>query len=289
MPDEAIIPRLAGITDEAAGALTGQIRVITDLGWSGIELRSLGGRALADLPAAEAARARRAITAAGINVVALDSRIGNWARPITAPFADDLAELDALAEWCSVLGTRAVRIMSYPNDGLAEPEWRDRVLDRMHRLAQRARELGLLLLHENCAGWAGRDPERMLQLLDAGDRSALLLLFDTGNGIEHGYSARDLLPRILPHIAHVHVKDATGGPGAASYALPGSGDAQVAECLQELLAAGYDGPLSLEPHLAVRPHEGLHPGESAADLFTTAGRSLEQLLQRLVPTAEPAR
>lgn len=287
MPDDVSTPRLAGIADEAAGALTGQIRAITELGWSGIELRSLGGRALADLPTAEAARARRETAAAGLHVVALDSRIGNWARPITAPFADELAEVDALAAWCDELGTRSVRIMSYPNDGLAEPEWRERALDRVQRLAQRAAELGLLL-HENCAGWAGRDPHRMLQLLEVADSSALRLLFDTGNGIDHGYCARDVLAPILPHVAHVHVKDATGAPGAATYTVPGRGRAEVAGCLQDLLAAGYSGPLSLEPHLAVRPHEGLHADESAADLFTAAGRGLERVLRDL-PAPVPVR
>lgn len=288
MSDDAITSRLAGIADEAAGTLTGQIRAITALGWRGIELRSIGNHALADLPVAEAARAHRDVAAAGLHVVALDSRIGNWARPITAPFADDLAELDALAAWCDELGTRSVRIMSYPNDGLPEPEWRDRALDRVQRLAQRAGELGLLLLHENCAGWAGHDPQRMLQLLDITDPSALRLLFDTGNGIDHGYCARDVLAQILPHIAHVHVKDAAGTPGAATYTVPGHGQAQVADCLRDLLDAGYDGPLSLEPHLAARPHEGLTPGASAADLFTAAGRGLERLLHGL-RTPEPVR
>lgn len=274
---------LAGIGDEAAAGLLGQTAAIRRLGWSGIELRTIDGSAVADLGADDVEQVRRSVDEAGLGVVSLASRIGNWARPITSPFADDMRELDVLAAHGDALGTRGVRVMSYPNDGLEEHAWRDRVLDRMSRLAERARELGLVLLHENCAGWAGSDGSRMVQLAEAGG-PALRLLFDIGNGVEHGYDARDLLDQVLPHVAHVHVKDAVGSAGAASYVPPGAGRCGVAECLRALFAAGYSGPLSLEPHLSVRPHEDVWPHEnvradrSAADRFVSAGRALERVV-----------
>lgn len=283
---------LAGIGDEAAVGLSGQTAAIRRLGWSGIELRTVGGAAIADLGAEDVERVRRSVDEAGLGVVSLASRIGNWARPITSPFADDMRELDVLAAHGDALGTRGVRVMSYPNDGLPEHAWRDRVLDRMSRLAARARELGLVLLHENCAGWAGSDGSRMVQLAELGG-PALRLLFDTGNGVEHGYDPRDLLDRVLPHVAHVHVKDAVGSAGAVSYVPPGAGRCRVAECLRALFAAGYSGPLSLEPHLSVRPHENVWAAESwvaegcaaegwaaesGADRFVSAGRALERVL-----------
>lgn len=281
MPGEHL---LAGIGDEAAVDLPGQLAAIERLGFSGIELRNVDGAALADHDEQRFRRLRTAVRDAGLAVPCLASRIGNWARPVTAPFNDDLRELEVLAARAAELGTRYVRIMSYPNDGLPEAEWRERVLDRMARLAQRAGELNVVLLHENCAGWAGRDAGRMLRMLaEAGD--SLRLLFDTGNGIEHGYDACELLGHVLPHVAHVHVKDALGNAGNATYVLPGTGSARVADCLRLLRDSGYSGALSLEPHLSARPHDGVVAGESAADRFVAAGRSLEGLLRDLMPCA----
>ncbi|MFF0148820.1 hypothetical protein [Amycolatopsis sulphurea] len=71
------------------------------------------------------------------------------------------------------------------NDGSAEPEWRREVHARITLLAEDAEWAGLVLLHENCTGWAGTNAERTLELLAAAVPS-VQVLFDTGNGITHG-------------------------------------------------------------------------------------------------------
>ncbi|MGA6164687.1 sugar phosphate isomerase/epimerase family protein [Amycolatopsis magusensis] len=265
----------AGIGDEAGTRLPAQVAAIRRLGWRQLELRSVDGRALADLGHDGLRRVESAIRDTGVEVVCLDSRIGNWARPITEPFARELHELDELLEWCEALDTRFVRIMSYPNAELPEDEWRHRVLDRIRRLAERAAEADVVLLHENCSGWAGASADRMLELLAAAGN--LRLLYDTGNGVAHGYSGHDLLAEVVDHVAHVHVKDALLVDGEARYCLPGRGEARVADSLRLLLAHGYRGTFSLEPHLTAVPHQGKVAGDTAADSFVAAGRALERL------------
>ncbi|MEU2084238.1 sugar phosphate isomerase/epimerase family protein [Streptomyces albus] len=273
--------RCAGIGDEAAQDLEGQLGALRALGWHSIELRSIGGTALADLTPQQVHVLADRLRQAGVRAVCLDSRIGNWARPVTTPFDTDLAELDALLAQCELLGCRYVRVMSYPNDGLPPGEWETTVLRRLARLARRAEAAGVTLLHENCAGWAGDDAARMLRLLHEVDSPALRLLFDTGNGIAHGYDTAALLHDILPHVAHVHVKDARRTPHGAAYVLPGDGEARVTDCLRTLLDAGYRGAFSLEPHLAVQPHAGLRADTDAAHLFVAAGQRLAHLLTLL--------
>jgi len=274
---------LAGLGDEAAPGTDGQLAALRRLDWSAIELRTVDGTALADLSPAAFGVLTRRLRDAGVTVIAVASRIGNWSRPVTGDLTEDLAELDALAERCAALGCRFVRIMSYPNDGLAETDWADRVLTRTAVLTDRAERAGLVLLHENCAGWAGDRAERALRLLRAVDSPALRLLFDTGNGVAYGYRAPDMLRDLVPYVAHVHIKDAIRTPdGDTAYTLPGAGDAEVTECLRILAAHGYTGALSLEPHLAVRPHDGLtRAGEDAADLFVRAGQALTGLLRSM--------
>jgi sugar phosphate isomerase/epimerase len=266
---------LAGIGDEAVPGLDGQLLAVTGLGWDAIELRTVDGHPLSDLDRAGRARLVAAVHAAGVRVVCLDSRIGGWSGTVADPFARDLTELATLVELCGELGTRYVRVMSYPNAGWPRPRWRQEVVDRLRRPG--AAEV--TLLHENCAGWAATRADRVLDLLDAAGSPALRLLFDVGNGAAHGYHAPDLLPDLLPFVEHVHVKDAVGGGEDTAYTLPGDGVVGVRECLRLLRAGGYDGALSIEPHLATRPHEDRWAGADGAAAFAAAGRRLAELVR----------
>ncbi|MER6379281.1 sugar phosphate isomerase/epimerase family protein [Streptomyces sp. NPDC001250] len=281
--------RYAGIGDEAAADLAGQIRAHRLLGWSAIELRDIDGTALADLDDAAFDHVVEALREARLDVVCVDSRIANWARPVTGDFELDRGELERLAPRCAALGTRHVRVMSYPNDPdapLGEPDWARRTIDRMRRLARQAEDAGLVLLHENCAGWAGADAARALRLLAEVDSPALRLLFDTGNGVAYGYEAYDLLTELVDRVDHVQIKDARAEAGEAVYTLPGEGSCRVADCLRLLLDHGYTGTWTIEPHRAVRPHEGrTDAGRDGIEEFVRYGRALEALAAGLSATA----
>ncbi|HZB48656.1 MAG TPA: sugar phosphate isomerase/epimerase family protein [Mycobacteriales bacterium] len=278
--------RLAVVGDEAGPDLDSQLAAVGRLGWDLVELRNVDGQALADLPAAAFARLVDRLAAAGVGTVCVDSRIANWARPVTGPLSLDLAELHVLAERCPALGTRYVRVMSYPNDGLADADWGREAVRRLRLLTERAADAGLVLLHENCSGWAGRDADRVLQLLAEVDSPALGLVFDTGNGVEYGYDAYELLAELVAavpeKIRHVQVKDAAGTADRPDYCWPGEGRCRVAECLRLLLDRGYRGVVSAEPHLLVRPHAGAGPPAGApADGVATVveyGRRLAALV-----------
>ncbi|MFD6098253.1 sugar phosphate isomerase/epimerase family protein [Nocardiopsis flavescens] len=278
-------PRPAGIGDEAAPGLDGQLDALRALGWDLLELRTLNGVPVAALPEDAVARTAARIRDAGATVVAVAAKIGDWSRPATGDFAADVAELDALVRRCALLGTRTVRIMSYPSGGLTAAEWGRTARARVRELARRAEDAGLLLVHENCAGWAGEDADRALDLLAHADSPALRLLFDTGNGVAHGYDGPAMLRRIAPHVAHVHIKDAVRTPGGdTAYVPPGRGEAGVEECLRILAGHGYRGALSIEPHLHLRPHllaRGGDPGRGDVAAFVDYGRRLEELAHRV--------
>lgn len=273
--------RYAGIGDEAGRGLTGQIAALRTLGWHLIELRTVDGVAIADLSDRAFGRLADRLAAAAIHVVCVDSQIANWSRPITGPFQHDLAELSVLARRCARLGTRYVRIMSYPNDGLTDADWGREAQRRLRLLTLRARDHGLVLLHENCSGWAAASARRMLDLLDMAG-SALRLLFDIGNGIPYGYDGHALLAEIADHVAHVHVKDAIGGLDQTVYTMPGEGGARVADCLRTLLTRGYGGACSIEPHIVVRPHEHRAASGERSGVFVAYGRRLERLVREQV-------
>jgi len=87
----------------------------------------------------------------------------------------------------------------------------------------------------------------------------------------------------------VHVKDALPprAGAAAHFTAPGEGTARLAHCLATLLASGYQGVLSIEPHVAVVPHTGIRADpDVVAAAFCAFGRRFDGLLTHLV-TARP--
>jgi sugar phosphate isomerase/epimerase len=277
-------PELAGIGDEAAPDLDGQIAAVAELGWNRLELRTIGGVPIAQLNDDVFRRAVERLRAARVCVVGVAAKIGDWSRPVTGDFSIDLEELEVLARRCPALGTRLVRVMSYPSGGLEDGDWGRRARGRLRELALRAEDAGLMLVHENCAGWAGDRADRMLDLVSGVGSPALRLLFDIGNGVPHGYPPAPMLREIIEYVAHVHVKDAVVAPdGQVTYVLPGSGSAGVGECLRLLLAHGYAGVLSIEPHLRLRPHLA-QAGQGDRAAFVAYGRALERLLRQVRAT-----
>ncbi|GAA3761096.1 sugar phosphate isomerase/epimerase family protein [Salinactinospora qingdaonensis] len=281
--------RYAGIGDEAGASLATQLAAIEQLNWTSIELRTLDGVPVAAVSDDEFERVAATIAARGLAVTCLASGIGNWSRPVTADFAPDVAELDVLARRCHRLGARYIRVMSYTAGGLDEREWGRRARWRLGELAERAEQAGVTLVHENCSGWAACHAERMLEL--AAQHPGLALLFDIGNGVAYGYRALTVLAEIVDHVAHVHVKDARGDKAEPVYTPAGAGEAEVAQCLRLLLDHGFSGTWSIEPHIAVRPHEGLaadtaHRGAHAPhEGFVACGRALERLVvEDVLPT-----
>jgi sugar phosphate isomerase/epimerase len=250
-----------GLADEAGIRLIDQIRAHLVLGWQEIELRMVDGVALADIDDASFRTLRLRLEDAGLRVTAISSRIGNWERPITHPFYRDTEELLRLAERMHELGSRYLRIMSYPNEShdksgtYSEEAWRAEALERIGTLAEIAVSQSIILVHENCSGWAGESATRTLDMLRSIDSPALKLVFDIGNPVAYGYDGLAFLRQVLPWVMHVHVKDGiTSQGGEAVFTYPGEGQAQVIPCLRLLLEYGYRGIWSIEPHLHLIPH-----------------------------------
>ncbi|WP_432134835.1 MULTISPECIES: sugar phosphate isomerase/epimerase family protein [unclassified Streptomyces] len=259
--------RLCGIGDEAALDLTGQLALHHELGMEAIELRTVDGRGLHELPTGDAADLARRTIVTGLRVPVVDTPVGSWSTTVGGDMDAELAVLERSAQVAALLGCSRLRVMSYPNDGRPPDEWRTEALRRMRLLAREAERLGVTLLHENCQGWGGQSAEHTVRMLEEVASPRLRLLFDTGNGLAYGYEALDFLWRVLPWVDHVHIKDGVVRPdGSAEFTMPGEGTADVAGCVRLLEEHGYRGHYSLEPHLARIPHLGLtgEPGALAA-------------------------
>ena len=148
-----------------------------------------------------------------------------------------------------------------------------------------AEDGGVVMVHENCHGWGGQGPDQTLELLERVDSPAFKLVWDTGNPVGQGQDAFSYYRGVRDHVVYVHIKDYTSrdadGRGQAVYPCEGQG--AVRETIQDLLALGYDGGFSIEPHMTGQVHKGEHAGEasSARDIYIEYGQRLERLLAEI--------
>ncbi len=279
---------LSGIADEAADDIAGQIATHLELGWSLIELRQIGGKqaSTAQLSDDDFERAVDAIEEAGLRVSGFASAIGNWSRPISGEFQEDVNDLKLLTRRMKRTGTQFVRTMSWVGGGVALEVWRDEGVRRYKALAEIAADAGVVLLHENCEGWGGLSGRHMREFLERVDHPSVGVLFDIGNTVAYGMDPVSTYAEVRDLIRYVHVKDCRRNPEggkSSEFTLPGAGDASVREILRDLINSGYTAGVSIEPHVASIIHLG---GSQASPEHRRAsyleyGRALEALLDSL--------
>ncbi|MBI4556108.1 MAG: sugar phosphate isomerase/epimerase [Candidatus Hydrogenedentes bacterium] len=261
----------SGISDEAGPTIDIQIKAHRELGWRHLELRLIDGKNITAIPDEAFDAVYDAVTSAGMKVSCFGSAIANWARPITCDAAIDLDDLKRAIPRMHRFGTPFIRVMSYPNDPkqpLPENEWRKEAIQRMKVLAKMAEDGGVILAHENCSGWGGLSAENNNILLGEVNSPALKVVFDTGNPVTYGQDAWEYYLKVYEHIVYVHIKDAKKVNGEDVYTYCGEGDGYVKEILTDLLGKGYDGGISIEPHLAAVIHTGKQ-ADNAAQLYAS--------------------
>lgn len=246
-----------GIADEAGKSIDTQIKAHQTLGWKHIELRLIDDYNLASLPETKYQEVKTKLQSAGLILSCFASGIANWAKKISSEFNDDLNELKNGIPRMKELGAKFIRIMSYPNDNWSDTDWFKEVIRRTKEMSCIAEDNDIILVHENCSGWGGQSPEHTLQLLDAVNSPALKLVYDTGNPPAEGQDGWDFYTKVKAHIVYVHIKDARmAKPGEkVIFTYPGEGDGNVKKIISDLLASGYDGGFSIEPHLAAIVHQ----------------------------------
>jgi sugar phosphate isomerase/epimerase len=97
-----------------------------------------------------------------------------------------------------------------------------------------------------------------IPLLEKIGRDSIRVNYDTANvEFYSGEKAVDDLPKIVPYLAHVHLKDTTGGKGNWNFPAIGSGTVDFERVLAILRDAGYTGPYSVELEFTGEPWPAL--------------------------------
>ena len=298
--------KLTGIADEAGASLDVQIKAHKELGWDsiesrGVEIDGVKGN-LHEIPDAVFDKVVARLEETGMKVSGFGSLIGNWGKKIGDDFGITEAEINRAIPRMQRLGAKLIRVMSYAvckDDKGAdlEEQFADERIKRMRAINQRFADAGITVLHENCMNWGGMSPSYVKRMAEA--VPGMKWVFDTGNPVfiddrdrpGHKQDAWEMYQTIKPFMAHVHVKDGrwVKEKNDAEYTFPGEGEGQTERIMRDLVDTGYNGYISIEPHVAVVFHgagaaDDLSPEQKAKeqyDSYIKYGRMLEAMLKRV--------
>lgn len=267
---------LTGFADEISPDFAEQLSLLDTLGIHHLEFRSAWGSKILDLTPEQLSRARHMLEDTGIAVSAIGSDIGKIA--VTDDFAPHLDRLRHAVDVAHQLQSPYIRMFSFFIPEGEDPErYRETVHGRTREMVAVAEAASVTLLHENEKDIYGDIPERCVELARAMGSPHYRLILDPANYVQCDTLPYDqAYPQVRPFTEYLHVKDAVTTTHEVRPA--GEGDGQVREILQALHGDGYDGFLSLEPHLGAFDAFG---GLCGPQLWTSAHTALTGILREL--------
>lgn len=292
--------RISGFADEIAEDVDTQFRVLNKLDIRYFEPRGIDGKNIAELSDGEVAALKEKMERCGIKASSIGSPIGKIR--LDEDFQAHFEKFQRVVDIAERLEAGYIRMFSfYPperpdsaageGDGAAH-EWtageREEVIRRLRRMTAYAGERDVVLLHENEKGIYGDTAERCADLMRELGCRHFQAVFDPANFVQCGQDTKEAYEALRSFIAYVHVKDARVED--RSVVPAGAGDGNVGHILKGLLDSGYEGYLSLEPHLG--SFSGLADLElddkmqnlpqGGEGTFTLAYRALEDILDKII-------
>ena len=154
---------------------------------------------------------------------------------------------------------------------------------------------GITAVHENCMNYGGMSWQHTMELIEAVPN--LKLVFDTANPAFNRDRSKDGEPwqdpwefynQVKEHIVYVHIKDCLNpkpeNNNQEIYVYPGEGDGCVKEIITDLKGIGYDGGISIEPHLAAVFHDADSQNKTDQDpreIYVQYGKHLMEILREI--------
>ena len=284
-----IYEKISGFADEIAQELDIQIEAVSRLGIQYIEMRGVDGNNLIYHPDAKVKEIKQKLEDAGIKLSALGSPLGKIG--IEDPFEPHFEEFKRACEIAHRMDTKNIRMFSFYIPEGKEKEYKGKVFDRLGRFADYAGRNDIVLLQENEKGIYGAKAPECLEIMKKLGSDHFRAIFDFANFVQCGQDTREAYDLLKDYVDYIHVKDARKENGTV---VPvGYGDGNVEAILKKLFASGFDGFLSLEPHLFdFKGFEGLERGRTAslsqsgqalsgAEAFAVAHRALCEVLDRI--------
>ncbi|MGL5978234.1 MAG: sugar phosphate isomerase/epimerase family protein [Erysipelotrichaceae bacterium] len=242
---------ISGFADEISSKLDEQINTMHDLGMSYLCLRSADGKNIGDYSLAEVETSiLPRLTAANLKVSSIGSPIGKVFIDDEAGFEKQKTMLHELCKIAVACNTSYIRMFSfYIKEGQDYDSYTEQVIEKLQAFIEIAQQYNVILLHENEKDIYGDNAARCLTLMQRLSGPHFKAIFDFANFVQVKQDPQQAWDLLVPYIAYIHIKDASYDHN--ENVLCGTGDGQIANILQQAIQNGYQGFLTMEPHLVL--------------------------------------
>ena len=281
--------KITGFADEIAQELDIQTESLKKLDIHYVEMRGADGNNLIYHTDEKIKEIKKKLDDAGIALSALGSPLGKIG--IDEAFDKHFEEFKRACEIAHRMGTGNIRMFSFYVSDEQRNSMKEKVFERLGRFVDYASGNGIVLLHENEKGIYGEKAAECRELMDEFAGEHFKAIFDFANFVQAGQDTLEAYELLKDYIAYIHVKDARKENGTV---VPvGYGDGNVETILKKLFEKGFDGFLSLEPHLFnFKGFAGLERGRdtvladsgqalSGFEAFSLAHSALQDILKRI--------
>jgi sugar phosphate isomerase/epimerase len=287
--------KISLVTDEVSADLETAIELGLEWGVDAFELRGIGSQRVPHISDYQKQRVLELRETYGIHIAAISPGLfkipyppkkrqqfslqvidshyyDQWqaARRLLDYHMHDL--LPASIEYAKQVGARQIIAFSFERGSQPPGLPPDEILETLQMAARQVAQAGLQLAIEVENGFWADTGERTAAILRAVGEAGLGVNWDPGNAFEAGdVPFPDGYQAIRQYVQHVHFKDAVRRPdGRVDYAI--QGDIDWAGQMRALHEEGYQGFISVEPHL--------RPKIAAARALTALLKQLVQMNER---------
>lgn len=240
--------KLAMITDEVTQDLSAAIALAKQLKMTGVELRSVEGKTIGDIPLETLKTYRAMLDEANLQCVSLASPLCKCVLT-EAALPVEMARLDRLLDACDILGAPMIRAFAFVQDG--EKPSVQVLADTLRPFVEKAWARGLRLCFEADPTINTTNHAQIAALLDSIDHPGAGAIYDPGNCMwdrEQEVPYPDGFEAIASRIYHVHVKDGIRYLDRTDAVCIGTGRVDYPGLMKALKKQGYQGYFSMETH-----------------------------------------
>ncbi len=268
------MPTISAFADEISPDLKTQMDVCASVGVHCIDVRGIDNTNVSQFTLKQTRDYKKMFDDRQFTMPCVGSPLGKIR--IDEAFGPHLDLLKHCCDVAHIFDAKYIRIFSFygPLAGQVA-DHRRQVLDNLWQMVKVAQDAEIVLLHENEHAIYGDLPGRVKELFAEIKSPHFQGIFDPGNFVHEGLKPFDdcWTQGLAELTQYFHIKD-KATPEAPACCPAGQGNGQCREILADAKKRGFDGYMTLEPHMQ---QAGQFSGFTGPELFVKAAEGLRKI------------